>query len=265
MPKVRLCIAQTEPVWNCPEENMDKAASLARSASDLNAGIILFPEQSATGWDPLSKDYATDDFGYIPETFQKIAKENKIAVLGSFREKSKGLLKNTSVFFDDSGKLLAKYSKIHLFTPGCENECFSPGEKPAVFTYKGIKFGLCVCYDLRFPELFTFYAKAGCECILLQAAWPCARMKHWDIFIHSRAIENQYYVAGVNTTGKTPVDTYCGKSLVVSPLGENICEADSAEGLFFAEIDTSHVKEARGGISSLSDRREDLYIGWSRD
>jgi predicted amidohydrolase len=129
----------------------------------------------------------------------------------------------------------------------------------------GVKFGLAICYDLRFSDIFTYYAKTGCECVIVQAAWPDARMKHWNIFIHSRAIENQYFVAGVNTTGRTDTDIYSGGSILVSPFGDAVMQADDEPGLFYAEVDTSLIYEARKSLHSLSDRRDDLYIGWHRE
>lgn len=264
MPKIKLCFAQTNPAWECPEKNLDKAFSLAEEASSKGADIIIFPEQSATGWDPSSCKNLSGENGLIPAAFKKTAIENNIGVLGSFREITSDNPRNTSVFYDNCGVLLAKYSKIHLFTPGGENKCFSPGDRPCVFTYKNIRFGLAICYDLRFSDLFTHYAKEKCSCVIIQAAWPKLRMKHWHTFIHSRAIENQYFAAGVNTTGKTPVDEYSGGSLLVSPSGETLMKADEKAGLFYAEIDTSLVYEAQKTFSSLSDRRDDLYIGWQK-
>ncbi|MDD4300313.1 MAG: carbon-nitrogen hydrolase family protein [Methanomicrobium sp.] len=265
MPKLNICFAQVNPVWECPEINLAKASLLAEEAASNDSDIIIFPEQSATGWDPLSDKFRSDIFGEIPSEFSRIAKEYGIGVLGSFRESLDDRTCNTSVFFDNAGRKLCSYSKIHLFTPGKENRYYSPGEKPCVFEYRNIKFGLSVCYDLRFPDLYSYYSKCGCECVFIQAAWPKLRMKHWETFIHSRAAENQYFAAGINTAGKTPVDEYCGGSLLISPDGGTLMKADEDEGLFYGEIDTKSVEEARKNFSTLSDRRDDLYIGWSKE
>ncbi|MBP2134161.1 putative amidohydrolase [Methanomicrobium sp. W14] len=270
MASVRICFAQAGPAWENPRKSMDKAGIYAKEASEKAAGIIIFPEQYATGWDPESNENMSGPDGFIPRTFRKIAEENNIAVLGSFREITEentygpAKPKNTSVFYDENGRLLAKYSKIHLFSPGNEDRFFLSGDMPAVFDYKGIRFGLSVCYDLRFSDLYSYYCKKGCECIFVQAAWPKKRMKHWRLFIHSRAVENQYFVAGVNTTGNTSVDEYPGGSLLVSPSGEDILEAGENEDLYYAEIDPYVVKETRKKFCSLSDRRDDLYIKWGR-
>jgi predicted amidohydrolase len=265
MPVLKLCFAQINSIPECPEENLNKAFSLAKEASLKGSDMIIFPEQSATGWNPVSDENISDDMGCIPQAFRNIAKDNSIGVLGSFRETGAENPRNTSVFFDEAGVLLAKYSKIHLFNPGGENKCFSPGDKPSIFTYKNVRFGLAICYDLRFSDLFTYYAKVGCECVIIQAAWPKLRMNHWETLIHSRAIENQYFVAGVNTTGKTPVDEYFGGSLLVSPAGEALMKADEKEGLYYAEIDSSLVLETRKKLDLVSDRRDDLYIGWKKN
>ncbi|WFN36957.1 carbon-nitrogen hydrolase family protein [Methanomicrobium antiquum] len=266
MSVLKLCLAQTNPVWEKPEKNLSKFLSYTKEASKNNADIIIFSEQAATGWNPLSDKNISDENGPIPKAFSAIASEFNIGILGAFRETGKDLEKpkNTSVFFSDSGEILSKYSKIHLFNPGGENKCFSPGDVPSSFTYKGVKFGLSICYDLRFSDLFTYYAKEGCGCVFVQAAWPKLRMDHWRTFIHSRAIENQFFIAGINTTGKTPVDEYCGGSTLVGPSGETVLEADEKEGLFYGEIDTQIVLNKRDIFNSLSDRRDDLYIEWQK-
>lgn len=258
---LRLCIAQAESSWEDPDSSLKKASVFAKNAAAGGAEIICFPEQYATGWDPASSAFAEDENGSICSAYCDIASEYGIGVLGSFREKSSAGLKNTAVFFDESGKILSKYSKIHLFSPAGEEKHFSPGTSPSVFEYGGIKFGIAICYDLRFPELFLKYRMLGADCVLVPAAWPCKRLSHWDLFLRTRAVENRYYMAGINTTGRTPVDYYCGGSMAVSPLGDVIAGPVKEEGLLYADIEP--VEQGKDfGPDTLSDRRDDLYKSW---
>jgi len=256
-----VCIAQAKSIWENPAENLKKASNFAETAASEGAGIICFPEQFATGWDPASSVFAEDEDGLICSAYRDIAVESGIAVLGSYREKTGNFPKNTTIFFDDRGRLVSKYSKIHLFSPAGEDRHFSPGESPATFDFRGIKFGVAICYDLRFPELFLKYKKKGAGCVLVPAAWPCSRLSHWDLFLRTRAIENRIYTVGINTTGRTPVDDYCGGSMAVSPLGEIIAGPLKGEGLIYADIESPCPELP----DSLSDRREDLYKSWMQD
>ena len=86
----------------------------------------------------------------------------------------------------------------------------SPGSDLGIFTLGSLTCGIAICYDLRFPDLFRIYAQKGVQVVFVPAAWPQKRINHWELFITARAAENQMYVAGVNTTGVTPVDTYSG-------------------------------------------------------
>lgn len=258
----RVCIVQAESSWENPGENLKKASFFAVKAASEGADIICFSEQYATGWDPSSSAFAENDEGPVCSAFRDIASEYGLGVLGSFREKSDGCLKNTSVFFDRNGRLLSKYSKIHLFSYAGEDRYYTPGEFPSVFEYGGVKFGIAICYDLRFPELFLAYKKLGAGCILVPAAWPCSRLSHWDLFLRTRAVENSLFMVGINTTGRNPVDDYCGGSMAVSPSGDVISGPIKDEGLLYADIDMDLVEGRDSVPDSLSDRRDELYKSW---
>lgn len=262
---LRVCIVQAESFWENPSGSLEKAHILAKSASAEGAAVVCFSEQFATGWDPSSHRYSEDENGFICTAYRNIAMEHGIGVLGSYREKTDGLPRNTAVFYDERGRLLSKYSKIHLFSPAGEEKHFSPGSSLSVFDYKGVKFGIAICYDLRFPELFLKYRRLGAECVLVPAAWPCSRLSHWDLFLHTRAIENRLFMAGINATGRTPVEEYCGGSMFVSPGGDIIAGPLKDEGLLYADIDPSVTHRADSGPDSLSDRRDDLYKSWMQD
>jgi omega-amidase len=256
-----LCIAQAESSWEDPDSSLKKASVFAKNAAAGGAEIICFPEQYATGWDPDSSAFAEDENGSICRAYSDIALESGVGVLGSFREKSDAGLKNTAAFFDENGKILSKYSKIHLFSPAGEEKHFSPGTSPSVFEYEDIKFGIAICYDLRFPELFLKYRRLGVDCVIVPAAWPCKRLSHWGLFLRTRAIENRYYMAGINTTGRTRVDDYCGGSMAVSPSGDIIAGPVKEEELLYADIES--VEQGKDfGHDTLSDRRDDLYKSW---
>ena len=263
---VRICSAQITSVWDDPDSTLQKADLFIRHAAQCGAALICFPEQFATGWDPGSTRHTEDIDGCIVSSLRDLAKENHIAILGSFRERRNPATppNNTAVLIDENGRILTSYSKIHLFSPGGENNSFSPGSELGIFRFGPLTCGIAICYDLRFPELFRLYANAGVEAMFVPAAWPAARMSHWELFITARACENQMYVTGINTTGTNPVDTYSGGSMTADPTGSVISRAGPAEQLLFCDLDPDIVRSARSSFPVAKDCRPDLYSTLSK-
>ena len=140
-----------------------------------------------------------------------------------------------------------------------EKKYFAQGNNIVTFKYNGIIFGLSICYDLRFPEVFRLMALEGVDVIFLPTEWPTPRMPHFDIFMHARAIENQIYMIGVNRVGKDRMSEFSGGSVVVDPWGNNVCAFENKEQIAVCEIDLSLINRVREKIPVYSDRREDVY------
>ncbi|KQC03329.1 MAG: nitrilase [Methanoculleus sp. SDB] len=255
-----LCSAQIKSVWNSPEKTLSYAERAFTVAARARADLICFPEQFATGWDPAAATHIEDENGIIVSRLRDLACRYEIAVLGSFREAHAPLPRNTAIAIGPDGSILARYAKIHLFSPGGEHKAFSPGEESATFSVAGMRFGIAICYDLRFPELFTAYSRAGVDAVLVPAAWPCRRIAHWELLIRARALENQFFVAGTCTTGKTPVEQYCGHSIAAGPDGEILSRAGDGILCMLTALDTAAIREARAALPIHSDRRDDIYM-----
>ena len=256
---MRCCSAQIGSTWETPDQTLETVDNCFFRAARHGAALIAFPEQFATGWDPCSVKNTGDTTGTIVTGLRNLAKKHAIAVIGSFRETCLPKPRNTAIAIDRNGTVLATYSKIHLFAPGREDQAFSPGTGLATFTLEGVTIGLAICYDLRFPELFRLYRQRGVHAVIVPAAWPKNRLKHWELFIQARAAENQMYVAGVNTTGTTPVDGYAGSSLTADPHGAIIARAGAERELLYYEIDPLAVEKARMDFPVERDRKDDLY------
>lgn len=257
---MKCCVVQVSGIWENPEESFKKARILIHEARRAGASLIAFPEQYVTGWDPRSTRNIEDKNGSIVSQYKDLARENSVAILGSFRENSYPLPRNTAIAIGRDGSILATYAKMHLFTPGHEDQAFSPGDGIASFTIEGVKFGIAICYDLRFPDLFCIYRSLGVHAVIVPAAWPQNRIKYWELFIRSRAAENQMYIIGVNTTGRNPVDSYSGQSMIADPLGRIVSRAGTAEELIYAEIDPECAEQIRKEFPVANDRREELYM-----
>ncbi|MDK2916548.1 MAG: hypothetical protein PWR25_1105 [Euryarchaeota archaeon] len=256
----RITLAQIANSPGSPAERLEAAARMAADAAAAGASLICFPEQFVTGWSPKIPPGSGEPLdGPLTAAFARIARENGIAVAGSIVEAGpEGRPKNTVVVLGKDGGRLAAYAKIHLFSPDGEDRHYAAGDRIATFTVDGTTFGVAVCYDLRFPELFRVYAMAGVECMLVPAAWPCIRLSHWETLLPARALENRYYVAGINTAGR-PGAPYCGGSLAADPDGTVIGRCGAGEEAVTVEVDPAAVHDARSTLPSLSDRRSDLY------
>lgn len=256
-----LCTAQIAPCWHDSEATLVKMKGRIAEAVEYDASIIAFPEQVVTGWDPIENQYGVEDeSGSIISTLREYARDYSIGILGSYREQHLPKPRNTVVAIGSDGQILARYSKIHLFSPGKEDLFFEPGQQPAVWTHDDCICGLAICYDLRFADLFRMYRDAGVHLMLVPSAWPAVRMGHFDLFTTTRAAEFQMYVAGINTTGVTPVDQYAGGSIVAGPDGMVISRGCEGEELLFTEINPAVVAETRRSFPVYRDRKDSVYL-----
>ncbi len=262
---VRICSAQIASIWEEPDMTLQKAGVFIRHAAASGAALICFPEQFATGWDPQPHRNIQDIHGSIVSSLQEYAKEYGIGILGSFRQANDPLPKNTAVAIGRDGTILTTHAKMHLFSYGHEDNGSSPGTDLGIFPLNSLACGIAICYDLRFPDLFRLYAQKGVQAVFVPSAWPHVRTRHWELLIQARALENQMYVIGVNTSGQTPIESYSGNSMTADPQGTIISRANEAEQLIFTDLDPAIVAATRHQFPVENDRRDALYRSLSRD
>jgi len=248
---MRVCCAQLIQVWDDVDAAFVKAdAFLAENSG--KADMVVFSEQFATGWRPVGSQISGEE---VKNRWLALAAKHKVCVVGSYQKAILGgLPQNTMLVCGPSGEVLAEYSKIYLFTPGKEDRSFSPGAEPVTFEYGGVKFGCAICFDLRFPELFRDYLRLGCECVLVQAAWPAARVADWELLLRARALENRGFVVGAACMGYDPVSgtDYCGRSMVCDYEGRVVSDGGVFEGECVGEVDgVREIRRAWGLYSSL--------------
>ena len=174
-------------------------------------------------------------------------------------------LANRSFVIDPAGNIRARYDKIHLFDVDLptgeswrESAVYRPGEGAVVVEGTPVgRLGLAICYDLRFPALFSRLAEGGAETIAVPAAFtvPTGRA-HWEVMLRARAIEAGAFVVAAAQTGRHADgrETY-GHSLVIGPWGEILLDMGEGTGVGFADIELSRVEDVRRRIPSLSHRR----------
>jgi predicted amidohydrolase len=175
-----------------------------------------------------------------------------------------GKFANRSIVINDKGEIAARYDKIHLFDVAlssgeswCESDQYEAGESPVLVKTPLGQMGLSICYDLRFPLLYSALAQAGAEIFVVPAAFtvPTGRA-HWHTLLRARAIESAAYViapaqSGHHADGRRTF----GHSLVIDPWGEILLDMGEGEGVGFAEIDLAKVTEVRQQIPVVENAR----------
>ena len=156
------------------------------------------------------------------------------------------------------GSLFFDMVKLHPFSYAQEDQFFEKGNALPTCEIDGTRFGCLICYDLRFPEVFSALAPKT-DCILVPANWPERRKLHWCSLLTARAIENQVYVAGINCVGTQDGLHYSGDSRFIAPDGTILQDCRSASGCFVCDLSAKTVAETRQAFPTQKDRRPDFY------
>ena len=248
--------------------NLRVARDLLERAAGAGASLAVLPEYvdylgPAKG---APKPEGVD--GEFAGFFADAARELGIWVhAGSFHESGPDEARtyNTSLVFNPEGTLAAIYRKIHLYDVEIagrvsyqESRTVAAGGRTVVADVGGVRTGLSICYDLRFPELYRRLAVDGEARVLVV---PAAFMMHtgrdhWEVLLRARAIENQCYVVAAGQIGDhEPGRTCFGRSMIVDPWGTVVAQAPDAEGIVTAELDLERLELIRTELPSLANRR----------
>ena len=249
------------------DRNHSVVRNLLRPESNSGTHFIILPELFDVGF--RYDDYARIGPGIPGPTtrfIESIAEEYRAYVIGTGLEKAEGGYYNTLVAASPAGKTIATYRKVHPFQ--AERAVFKGGDEVVLFDAKGIKVGVEICYDIRFPELTRRMALEGAQLILVPGAFPDPRSAHWDSILAARAIENQFYVAAANRVGRGfDGKTYFGHSQMVDPSGVRLTRMTSEEQIFASSGDTSSLDSVRNQITCYKDRAPGAYekVQWFKD
>ena len=244
---MKIGMIQLNSVWHDKEANYKHAENLINKAASESCEIVILPEMFNTGFSMAIEKIGEELFG---QTSQFTAVIAGYPVVGS---EGKGL--NAAIVVDETGVIIATYYKMFLFSYAKEHLYYDSGQSPIVFNIRGAKASVFICYDLRFPEIFSKVARKV-ECIFVIANWPAERIDHWNSLLKARAIENQCIVIGVNRIGYDGNDlSYPGNSRAFSPSGQNICAGNAKDELIIADIDLSEVTKMRSDFPFLDDNR----------
>ena len=217
---MKVSILQHDIAWGNPTENRQHLEQLIESAPE--ADLYVLPEMWSTGFATEPEGLAERDDATL-QWMKQMALRYDAALAGSVAVEENGKFYNRLYFVKPDG-VVEYYDKHHLFSYGGEDKHYACGNKRVVVEWRGVRFLLTVCYDLRFPVWMRYCGDY--DAMLCVANWPTVRIDSWNILLRARAIENQCFVVGVNRVGKDPNCEYCGCSAIINPYGQIIVECE---------------------------------------
>lgn len=249
------------------DRNLAEADRLLGEAAAAGARLAVLPE-----YFPLITSDETakvrireqEGDGPLQDFLRDAARRHKLWLIGGscpMEAGSPDKVKNSTLVFDDAGRRVARYDKVHLFGFRKGDECYDEsatieaGNEVVAFDGPCGQIGLSICYDLRFPELFR--AMGEVDLIVLPAAftWTTGQA-HWEILLRARAIENQCYVLASAQGGRHPSGRRTwGDSMIIDPWGEVLARLPEGPGVVVADLDPARIAEVRASLPALRHRK----------
>ncbi|MBD3766390.1 MAG: carbon-nitrogen hydrolase family protein [Gammaproteobacteria bacterium] len=251
------------------QQNLAQVSKLLSEVEANQPDVLVLPE--AFAWlssNLMAQQAHTEVLGDSQAPLQSACAQwarqlNAYVVAGSLPLTTGDHVYATLCIFDPHGVLVTYYRKMHLFsvvTPtGAsyrEDRLFREGPVPVIWHSPWGAIGLAICYDLRFPAMFRYYAQAGARLVLLPSAFTAETGEaHWHVLVRARAIETQSFMLAVNQVGQHDerLQTY-GHSLLVDPWGQVLQDTQLNTGVFSAEIDLNRVDQLRHQFPVLQTR-----------
>ncbi|KAA1251229.1 carbon-nitrogen hydrolase family protein [Mycobacterium simiae] len=256
-----------------PAANLRLVREYANRAVDAGAQLVVFPEATMCRFGVPLAPIAEPLDGAWAHGVRRIAAEAGITVIaGMFTPAGDGRVMNTLIAAGPGSPNQpdAHYHKIHLYDAFgfAESRTVAPGHEPVVIMVNDVAVGLTVCYDIRFPALYTELARRGAQLIAVCASWGAGagKLEQWTLLARARALDSTSYVAAAgqahpgSCVTNSGAPTGVGGSLVASPLGEVVAAAGADPQLVVADIDVEKVSAARDTLAVLRNRSEFIQI-----
>lgn len=264
--KVKIALVQMSSKREDKMKNIKIIEQRTIEAKEQGAELVVFPELALTGYVIRDQLYEMAELVPGPATRQvgKIAKETGASIIfgmPEISEKTRATLFNTSVFVAPEG-LIGKYRKMYLPTHSVfeEKRYFRPGYQAPVFDTKFGKIGLCICYDIYFPEVIRLLRLKGAQLIICISASPATRRCFFETLITARAIENSAFIVYVNLVGVEEGLHFWGGSRLVNPIGNIVAKGKYDENdLVVCEVNFQEIVPAETFIPVLRDLRPELF------
>lgn len=241
--------------WHSPEENR---AMFSQQIADLSAStdLIVLPEMFTTGFSNATEAMAEEMDGPTVEWMKQEAAKADAVLCGSLMIRDVGGFYNRMLWVRPDGGV-AHYDKRHLFSIGGEGDQFRAGREQRIVEYKGWRFCLQICYDLRFPVWSRNRLtddRYDYDCLIYVANWPSPRASAWKNLLRARAIENVSYCIGVNRIGTDANGLlYLGDSVVLGPKGKDLCRGGADSATLTATLSRQYLDDFRQRFPVLGD------------
>ncbi|MEO8247503.1 MAG: carbon-nitrogen hydrolase family protein [Chloroflexota bacterium] len=270
MTTVRVAAAQIDPTLGEVEGNLERIGRAVTEAAAAGARLVVLPEAAVTGYTFASLSeampVARHAIRVVPQRLLEMAAIHEVAIVCGSLEAMGDEIFNVAHLATPAGEHLV-YRKMHLPFLGVDRFVTPGPEPPFVVEVAGMRIGILVCYDLRFPEAARVCGLEGADLICLPTNWPVGVDFHPDLFAPARAAENHCYLLAADRVGTERGVTFMGRSVFVDPDGQRVAAAsDTDEDLLIGEVDverarTTHVRRRPGEHEwdTIADRRPGLY------
>lgn len=259
--------------------NLEEAEKLIKTAVQQEAKLVVLPENFAImGMTEVDKVAIAETAGEGPiqQFLSQQASKHGVWIVGGtvpIESSVTGKVFSASLLYNDSGEMVSRYDKIHLFDVMLEDSNESYNESETIESGNDVvvvdtpfgKLGMAICYDLRFPELFRAMADVGMEiCVLPSAFTNLTGRAHWESLIRARAIENLCYLIAPDQGGyhKNGRETY-GDSMIVDPWGVVLNRLPHGTGVVVSDVDLEKLRKTRQNFPALQHKRLDCRIDYS--
>lgn len=255
---MRVALVSLNQIWNDKPGNLKRCRHFIERAKINGCQLVVFPEMTLTGYSlDICATAEPADQSNTMSAFSDMANEFRLnIVFGScLKNVNEDRAQNMLCLASPKKSPAAVYAKIHPFTFVGEEKKIASGKQLGFIEFSGVRFGASICYDLRFPMVYSLMAPqcTGAICI---ANWPKSRLFHWQTLLVARAIENQMFLIGVNRIGEDATGlVYEKSSMLVAPDGGIVEPLISDEEFDVYEMDVSATERYRAEFPTLRDSR----------
>lgn len=257
---MKVALISLNQEWEDKPRNLARCKVLLELVASHGAELVIFPEMTLTGFSMNTRKTAeVFEDSHTLESFRQLAVMHRLAIVFGVVFHVGRKAANTLIHMSSVGEIVAQYIKLHPFTFAGEDQFFVNGNTLVIAELNECKIGYSICYDLRFPEIFSAMAKS-CNVIINIANWPKKRVEHWQSLLQARAIENQIFMVGVNRIGKDGNDLEYEKSTYVYDAnGRKLTPLVSEPEIDIFEINIGVLEAFKKQFNTVRDRLPDLY------
>lgn len=267
---IRVAACQIDPQLGEVDRNLEHIERVVAEAAAAGARLVVLPEAAVTGYVFESLDEAlTVAQRAVAVAEQRLAdaavKAGVALIVGTLEAEAREVF-NTALIFTGDGRRF-RYRKMHLPYLGVDRFATPGPDAPEVYDLAGMRVGVLICYDLRFPEAARICALEGADLVALPTNWPVGVQFHPGIFAPARAAENHVYLLACDRVGEERGTTFIGRSILLDYNGKELAVAsDTEEAILFGEVDPdlarqTHHRRIPGEHEwdTINDRRPGLY------